>query len=232
MQTAKIKICGITNSSDALAAIASGASFLGLIFVKESPRCVKPARAREIIEAVRGKAQSVGVFKDSDAADINALGAMLGLDYVQLHGNESPEECSRIDLPVIKAVQIPVQQLEEISSEKTLKFMDDVRTFKSVTQHLLFDRPKSDKSPEWLRSAIDIVGVFEHEINPYFFAGGLTAANVQSVFTCLKPFAIDVASGVEISPGLKDHAKLDEFCKKVKACQNQHSCLANEGNQA
>ncbi|HEY9786913.1 MAG TPA: phosphoribosylanthranilate isomerase, partial [Candidatus Obscuribacterales bacterium] len=202
----KIKICGITNEDDAGIAISCGADFLGFIFVPASPRSVAPGVARQVIQNARGKVKAVGVFRDSPLDLVMDVAVEAGLDCVQLHGSEAPEVCAdaraRIGKPVIKAL--------EIASEKDLAV--DVSRYRGAVDYLLFDRPKGSTEPEWLTMAVGKVMEIGSSIDvPYFFAGGLNPFNVSDVVRRIKPFAVDVASGVESEPGRKDHVKLQEF---------------------
>ncbi len=222
-----IKICGITNLVDAQAATAAGATYLGLIFVESSPRKVDHKTAQAIAQALRGKAKLVGVFKDSSSAEIAKTFTEVGLDLVQYHGCESPEQIVRLSFPAIKALTID-QQFN----------WDNARRYQDSVELLLLDRPKQDSSPGWLDEALSITRTAPADIPPFFFAGGLTPDNVQSVVKILIDttggatskhdltgvastrissfYGVDVASGIEREPGIKDPVKLERFCKLVR----------------
>src|SRR5436853_824187 len=100
----KVKICGLTRVEDALFAAECGADFLGMIFVADSPRCIDVERAREIANAVRGRAKLVGVFRDAPTENVREIAEQVGLDFVQLHGSESDDDIVTIGVPVIKAI--------------------------------------------------------------------------------------------------------------------------------
>lgn len=223
-----IKICGITRVEDAEAAVAAGASYLGLVFVDGSPRKANRDVARRIVQAVKGKAQVVGVFQDATADVILDTFATLGLDLVQYHGGESPELIKVLALPAIKAF--------EIDERFTWKL---VAPYIGIAQKILLDRPKFSITPDWLASAIEIAAGAPDNVPPYFFAGGLTAENVRTVVRKLGAnvrnpsqvgappsstdpgrkiifHAVDVASGVEQAPGIKDISKLESFCQAVR----------------
>jgi phosphoribosylanthranilate isomerase len=206
--TTLIKICGITTASDALAAADCGASFIGLIFAESSLRKLNLACAKEIVGALRKKMRDkvkvVGVFQNNSIDSVQKCADELQLDFVQFHGRESAEDCAKITKLVIKAIEI-----------KTAVDAEAVKSYKTAAKYLLFDRPKSDNNDAWLAQA---EASLSSQVNlpSYFFAGGLTAENVGEVVTKLKPFAIDVASSVEMRPGVKDTNKLRAFCQAVK----------------
>lgn len=201
----RIKICGITNVEDAEVAIAAGAHYLGLIFVDSSARRVSMKEAARIVEVSRGKARTVGVFKDGRVDAINSCVIELGLDMVQCHGKESVNFCSAITAPIIKAIEV----------KEEADVLDQTSMYQMSVQHLMFDRPKDNADARWLGEAICWIEAAGAQLNPFFFAGGLTAENVASAVKRLRPFAVDVASGVESSPGRKDHAQVRQFCDAV-----------------
>ena len=206
----KIKICGITSLDDALAALEAGADYLGLIFAQSSPRRVELEAAKEIIAGVAGRAQIVGVFKDQDLEFVSDLALSLKLDYVQCHGKESVDYARRLPTKVIK-----VLELEGVSASDS-KLGSLAQEWKEDAHFLLFDRPKLLSDPEWYKRAVKELLAAQPLPLPYFFAGGLSADNVGEVVAELQPFAVDVASSVEASPGQKDIDKMIDFCKAVK----------------
>ncbi len=202
----KIKICGITNIEDARAAVSAGADFIGLIFAPESPRAVTFDAAKEIVHELDDRVSIVGVFKDNPPAEVDITVSALGLSLVQYHGNETPETCAYTDEKVIKAFEL-TDSLTTGAIGKYISFAD----------YILLDRTK--RSTQDIHSLIQTASrVIEHhkELPPVFFAGGLTPENVKEVVVTLRPFAVDVASGVESSPGKKDHDKLKRFCQTVR----------------
>ena len=200
----KIKICGITNLEDAKAAVHCGADYIGLIFVPNTARHVSLETAATIIDALDDEVSIVGVFRNADPQTVDNTVTNLGLSFVQYHGNEPPESCAYTSQTVIKSIEVT-----------------DVLSISSYTPYvdfLLFDRPKdsSQNDPIVLVNAIAQLIEDNAQLPPYFFAGGLTPENVSEVVKRLNPFAVDVASGVESSPGKKDLEKLKQFCKSVK----------------
>jgi phosphoribosylanthranilate isomerase len=204
----RVKICGITNLEDALLAADLGAHALGFIFYPKSPRKVAPETAREIIAQLPPFVASVGVFVDEAAAVVKELAAGVGLDWVQLHGQESPEYCRSLGRRVIKAFRI--------KDEKSLM---ELEPYRDVVQAFLLDTYK--------KGQVGGTGeVFDwhlaREAQKYgriILAGGLTAKNVAQAIATALPAAVDAASGTEAAPGRKDPAKLRAFFKAVSSKQ-------------
>ena len=204
----KIKICGITNLEDALLAAELGADALGFIFYPKSPRKVAPETAREIIAQLPPFVASVGVFVDEAAAVVEDLAAKVRLDWVQLHGQESPEYCRSLGRKVIKVFRI--------KDENSLRLLAD---YQGAAQAMLLDTYK--------KGQVGGTGeVFDwhlaREAKPYgriILAGGLTPANVAQAIEVAQPAAVDAASGTEAAPGKKDPAKLRAFFKAVGSGQ-------------
>jgi phosphoribosylanthranilate isomerase len=222
-----IKVCGICNLEDAEKAVELGAEYIGFIFA-ESARQVSAADARQIKRKLKGEIKFVGVFRNQDPRFINDTAEVLGLDFVQLHGDESPEYCRQIHKPIIKAIElIPTSNHQKAPSlsdverhqgvEKDAKSAEQLARLKDYGVHaFLFDRPKSlAGDTQWLEKIISEYATQLQDWQPFFIAGGLNAQNVQ--LACkLHPFGIDIASGVEAEPGKKDHKKLEEFFQAVQ----------------
>jgi phosphoribosylanthranilate isomerase len=216
-----IKICGLTNTSDALLAVRAGATHLGIIFVQESPRCINLQDAQKIVEAVQKKAVVVGVFQNQSPETIAETVVKTGIDAVQLHGDEDPAFCRSIALRLGKDV-IKTIILKTDTDKETTQFLlnQQIAAYGSQVACLLFDRAKGQLSGEWLSSALAQVSSLEKQndplLPPYFFAGGLTPDSIEDVLANIKPFGLDVASGVETSPGQKDPALVTAFIAKAK----------------
>jgi len=199
----QVKICGITTLEDARFSSGALADFLGFIFYGDSPRYVEPAKAGAIINWIEGP-KKVGVFVNQPLDDVNSIATQTGIDLVQLHGNESPEYCELVDLPVIKVFHV-----SENTSTDELK--EKVDAYRECTEYFLFDT-KSEN--EWGGTGEtfnwnlirDISG--EH---PFFLAGGLHAGNVEKAIREVNPTVVDLSSGLEEAPGLKDFQKIEEF---------------------
>ena len=190
----KVKICGITNLKDALAAASYGADMLGFIFAK-SPRKVEPRTVREIVANLPPSIIKVGVFMDQDISEVKEIVTFCGLDMAQLHGSESPEFCESLPVRIIKSF-----------TPQTLPEMNEIRNYK--VELLMLDKQKGvDTSPEELWS-------IAREMTQYgqvILAGSLTPDNVSEAIRVAQPYAVDVASGVEAIPGKKDHRRLKDF---------------------
>src|ERR671937_2100714 len=186
-----VKICGITRIEDAEAAVDAGANAIGLVFWPNSPRFVDPYRARAIVAALPPFVTAVGLFVNQPAEYINAVASLARLGAIQLHGDERPDSIARLHRPVVKAVSL--------SSDP-----DPARHWPaSVT--LLIDahdperRGGTGRTIDW-RAAAAIAGR-----RRTILAGGLTPENVAEAVARVRPFGIDVSSGVEKAPGVKDH---------------------------
>lgn len=203
-----IKICGITNLDDAKAAVEAGADMLGLIFVESSPRQIHIAEAKKVSAELRGAVKLVGVLVDAKPLKMLAFHELLGLDYIQCHGSESVKSYEEVK-PVIKAIAINGDN----------SWQSDVVTHRKSAELLLFDKPKSLKDDRWLNQALDTLSATT-DMPDFLFAGGLTPDNVEATFKRLRAIpgfkGIDVASGVEASPGKKDHDKMYTFCRKIR----------------
>jgi len=198
----RIKICGMTNRDDALAAAALGADALGFIFA-ESPRQVGAEEAREIIRALPPLITTVGVFVDEARGTVEQIYSYCGLDLVQLHGNEDGAYLSALGLPAIKAFRVKDGNiLSEIERLKPEYFLLD--TFDEI------HAGGTGKKFDW-DIAARATGLGE-----VMLSGGLDPANVTEALETVRPYAVDVCSGVESSPGKKDHTKLMKFIQEVR----------------
>jgi phosphoribosylanthranilate isomerase len=207
----RVKICGITNAADALAAIEAGANLLGFNFYPKSPRHIAEAIAAKIRPELPKKVKAVGIFVNAPSADVAAIRKSLKLDAVQLHGDESPETVAEIarSVPVFKAFRIePEFQLE------TLDEFPEAFAF-------LFDAAHTGQyggtghSTDWDAARRAALG---HRI---ILAGGLRVENVAAAVRIVRPYAVDVASGVESKPGKKDHGRLREFIQEVRRAERK-----------
>jgi phosphoribosylanthranilate isomerase len=196
----KIKICGITNLNDALLASELGADALGFIFYSKSPRYVVPEAAREIITQLPPFVVSVGVFVDEEAAVVRELAARVGLDWLQLHGQESPDYCQNLGRRVIKAFRI--------KDESSLK---DLEPFPGAVQALLLDTYKKGQAGGTGESFDWLLAREAKKYGRIILAGGLTPENVAQAIKAVRPDAVDTASGTEAAPGKKDPEKLRAF---------------------
>lgn len=204
----QVKICGITNLEDARFVSGALADFIGFIFYPDSPRYVDPAKAGAIINWLEGP-QKVGVFVNQPLDDVQRIAMQTGLDFVQLHGNESVEYCNLMDKPVIKVFHIGQDTNAEELKSAVEPYLDSV-------EYLLFDTKLPGK---WGGTGVSFNWDLMEEIGemkPCFLSGGLTPVNVRDAIKKTRPFAVDLSSGVEESPGLKDFSKIEEFFDEMR----------------
>lgn len=198
----KVKICGITNLKDALAAAKWGADALGFIFAP-SPRRITPQQAASIIAELPPFISKVGVFVDSELQEIRETMAICGLDLAQLHGLESPEYCQALSSRAIKSFRVKDESVLELLNQYKVKafLLDNYDAILKGGTGKIFDWNIARKAAQ------DRLVIL---------SGGLTAANVRQAINKVKPYAVDVSSGVESSPGVKDHSLLQSFLEVVK----------------
>lgn len=202
-QMVRVKICGITNVEDALGAIEAGADALGFVFVEQSPRCVSPQKAAAIIAKLPPFVQTVGLFVDAESERVNWVADFCGLDLVQLHGDEDPEECAEIRRRVIKAFRIKdASSLAKLGVYRVAGYLLDAW---SPDAH-----GGTGKTFDWSLLRDVAQGC------PIILAGGLDQDNVGQAVEQVRPYAVDVSSGVESSPGKKDVDKMMQFIRTAK----------------
>jgi phosphoribosylanthranilate isomerase len=196
-----VKICGITRAADAEAAVAAGASAIGFIFWRASPRFVDPFRAGEIARLLPPFVGVVGVFVNQEDAYINGVASVARLTVVQLHGDETPAQAARLRRPVLKAVPAADLAADIWPASVTLLVdaQDPVR------------RGGTGRKADWdaaarLASRRRVV-----------LAGGITPDNAGDAIRRVRPFGLDVSSGVESAPGIKDHGRLRALLEAVRA---------------
>jgi len=204
----RVKICGITNIDDAAEAVRLGAWAIGLVHFEKSPRRCDPADAAAIGAAFRRKCEVVGVFVNPELEEVAKAVENAGLTMVQLNGEEGPSFCAetarRTGAKVIKAVHV--------SSAADVHAAEAFRT-----DYHLFDR-KGDGLWGGTGKSFDWGLLREHRSEvPAIVAGGLRPENVAEAITVARPFAVDVASGVEAEPGRKDHAAMTAFFESAQA---------------
>ena len=200
----KVKVCGMTSLKDALVAVEGGSDAVGFIFYKKSPRSVTMKTVREIVLELPPFVDTVGVFVDETAEQINKIADYCNLDIIQLHGDESPTFCKKIRRKVIKAFRIKdMQSVKKLSSFQVSGFLLD--TF-SDNLH-----GGTGKVFDWN------LALPAKKFGPVIMAGGLTPNNVQQAVRQIRPYGVDVCSGVESEPGIKDHKKVRAFLNNAKA---------------
>ena len=200
----KIKICGMTQLKDALFAIEQGADAVGFIFYKKSPRSTTMKAVRDIILKLPPLAGTVGVFVDETVERVNKVADYCGLDMVQLHGDESPAFCRKIHRRVIKAFRVKdFQSIKKLRKYSVSGFLLD--TF-SDNLH-----GGTGKTFDW-----NLV-LPAKKIGPVILAGGLTPSNIRQAVSQARPYGVDVCSGVEKSPGVKDPEKVRAFLTNIRS---------------
>jgi phosphoribosylanthranilate isomerase len=199
----RIKICGITNLEDALAAVEYGADALGFVFQPKSPRAVTPELAKTIVSALPPFITTVGVFVDTSKEEIEKIVSHVGLNIIQLHGSEPPDAC-QMSRKVIKAIRVrDLTALEPLKSYTVSAFLLDTyspHTMGGTGQIFNWD-----------------IAVEAKKFGRIILAGGLNPENVEEAIRWVQPYGIDVATGVEGNEkGKKDHRKLRLFIEKAR----------------
>ena len=185
-----VKVCGVTRLDDARAAVEAGANAVGFVFWPESPRFVDPYRARAIAAALPPFVTAVGLFVNQPASYVNGVASLLRLGAVQLHGDETPDFAASIAAPVIKAM--PVERAHTWPNGATLL----------LDTHDPVKRGGTGRVVDW-SAAAEVAAT-----RRVLLAGGLTPENIADAIARVRPFGIDVSSGVECAPGIKDHARI------------------------
>ena len=222
-----IKICGITNLEDAQTAINAGADALGFVFYDKSPRRVEVGVAQNIVRELPNQIQKVGVFVDADADTIQETASHVGLTAIQLHGQDSIDDVWQDSRPLQERLgvsrlilAVPGDRLKQGGVLITDRAREEVFA-------LLLDAQSDGNfggtgvTFDWLgtRGMVQIISL---KI-PVIVAGGLTASNVADAIRILKPFGVDVSSGVEASPGKKDPEKIRTFIQAARAADKRTS---------
>jgi len=199
----RVKICGTTSLKDALLAVESGADAVGFIFYKESPRNISQKDVKEIVAQLPPFVESIGVFVNETSDKVNRIAEQCRLTAVQLHGDESPAFCRRIKRRVVKAVRVKdAESLKGMSDFDVSGFLLDAYNEES--------RGGTGRVFDWN------LALRAKKQGPVIIAGGLNPYNVYTAIHRVKPYGVDVCSGVEKSPGVKDPEKISEFIKAVR----------------
>jgi len=209
MPRTRIKICGITRPEDAVAAVEAGADAIGVVLAP-SPRQVSIERAVEIAEAVGPLVSVVGVFVDASEDFVAEATRRIGLSYLQFHGDESPERCASAPAPVIRAMRVgtefDVDIVEPFREHVVAILLDTYDSQVAGGTGTTFDWHAVPVLPGWVS---------------LFLAGGLNPDNVGAGIAALHPYAVDVSSGVESAPGIKDHDAIRALCAAVRAADQE-----------
>jgi phosphoribosylanthranilate isomerase len=201
----KIKICGLTREEDAVFAAQQGADFLGFIFVPSTPRYVEPEQAAAIAAKVRESGTApklVGVFRDASPDYIREIASVVGLDVVQLHGRESDDDIAAIGIPAIKTLRVG-DTLPDTHTAPTAAWLlfdtFDERRIGGTGRHF-----------DW-----SLLALYERT-KSFFLSGGLTPETVVAAISLVRPDGIDISSGLESSPGVKDPDKVARLFERVR----------------
>lgn len=201
----RVKICGITRLEDAQLAVDLGASALGFVFWPGSPRFIEPAQARSIVRSLPPFVTPVGVFVDQSQEHVNAVASLVGFGAVQLHGHETPAYCEGIRQPVIRAIGI----------EDTMDPLAVTNWPAGIT--LLLDARDDEKHGGTGRIVNWTLAGRIAAMRPSILAGGLQSDNVGAAVDAVRPYAVDVSSGVEARPGVKDPRRMRAFFQAIEA---------------
>lgn len=200
----RIKICGITRTEDALAAVEAGADAIGLVFYGASPRNVTIEQATEICQALPPFITTVGLFVNASYQEVSEISAKLSLSLLQFHGEESAAYCEQFTQPWLKALRV----------QATTNIVEEMRPYSKAQGILLDSYVAGVKGGTGI--SFDWSLIPQQAAKPIILAGGLTVDNVQQAIQISKPYAVDVSGGVEIAKGIKDPAKIIAFINKVK----------------
>lgn len=203
MRNVKVKICGLTREQDVQAAVEAGADALGFVFAR-SPRQITAARANELARLVPAGVLKVGLFLNQPRVEIEQVLATVALDVLQFHGTETAAECRLFDLPYLKAVSM----LDNSALQNAGADYPDAAGL-LLDSHIAGGAGGSGKVFDW--------SMVRHGPIPVWLAGGLNPANVAVAVQQAKPYAVDVSSGVESSPGIKSARLITAFINAVRS---------------
>lgn len=212
-----IKICGLKSDEALGAALEGGASHVGFIFFPKSPRNIAPAQAGRLRKLAAGRAHAVAVTVDADDAVLDAIVAEMAPDMLQLHGHETPERVSMVKarhkLPVIKAFSI-----------REAADLAQIEPYRGIADRFLFDAkpPKGAELPGGNGVPFDwrVLAALDPAVD-YMLSGGLNTGNIAEALRLVRPAGIDISSGVESAPGVKDVILIDDFFRAVHAAQEK-----------
>ena len=200
-----VKICGITRWEDARTVVDAGADMLGFVFYPRSPRYITPERASEIARRLPSSIRKVGVFVDEALETVREIRETCSLDVLQMHGNESPAYCESFgNTAVVKAFRM--------KSEQDIRNMEDYSNVEAV---LVDGRHPDFKGGTGVRAPWELLRDTASRFR-LILAGGLDSTNVAQALSVVNPFGVDVSSGVEVSPGIKNPEKIREFVAEVR----------------
>ncbi len=205
-----VKICGLKDPENLKIAVESGARFIGFVFYPPSPRYIEVAIAADIARAIPAGVRSVGLFVDPSDQELLHITSSVGLDLIQLHGDETPERVAQIaaltNLPVMKAIRL-----------RAPKDVEEAAKYEDVADWLLFDSKIDHDLPGGTGQRFDWELLKGRSFKkPWMLSGGLTPDNIAEALKILKPDAVDVSTGVEVQRGVKDPEKIKNFITAAK----------------
>jgi len=207
MTVTRVKICGLTRSQDVASAVKSGADAVGFVFVPASPRYLEPDAAGVLCNPVPAFVARVGLFLDQDSEFVRGVLKQVPINVLQFHGNEEPAYCRQFGLPYIKAINMrghePVSVAEREYPDASGILADS---------HEPGGQGGTGKTLDWQQIRPGKL--------PLILAGGLNAGNVAAAIATVKPYAVDVASGVETAPGIKSAGEIERFINEAKREQS------------
>ena len=204
----RVKICGVTRCEDAQFAVDSGVDAIGLVFYAKSPRFISNAQAAEISRSIPAFVSTVALFKDADVACIQSVLQQVDVDLIQFHGSETVAFCEQFDRPYIKALGMNAPQCGLGYIKANVQMYHSAKAL-LLDGHAPGEAGGTGETFDW--SCLNTVN------KPFVLAGGLNTSNVKQAIEMVHPYAVDVSSGVEITPGIKDRLKIANFIKQVEA---------------
>jgi phosphoribosylanthranilate isomerase len=200
----RVKVCGITRIEDGLAAASFGADAIGFVFYSSSPRYVAPTHAREIAAAIAPFVSTVGLFVDADVATVSNVLQTIRLDYLQFHGDETPEYCAQFGVPFLKAIRVK-------PGVDLLQYAAEFHAAKAILLDAFVEGTHGGTGQRF-----DWQLIPRNLPLPVILSGGLAPENVMDAIRQVMPWAVDVSSGVEIAKGVKDAGKIQQFMRGVR----------------
>jgi phosphoribosylanthranilate isomerase len=198
-----IKICGITNLDDALAALDAGADYLGFNFYKESPRYIEPCAAQTIIAQLPAAAMKVGIFVNHSLSDVRRIVKETDLEAAQLHGDEPPEFCAALQANGISAIKA-FRVTPDLTAQQITKYRANMVLLDASVRGMY-------GGTDWMKAR-----ELREKVPPVLLAGGLSPENVGEAIAIVKPVGVDAASALESAPGRKDPVRIRAFVNAVR----------------
>ena len=209
---ARVKICGLTRGRDVLAAVSCGADAVGFVFAAGSKRVIDPHKARELAQLVPAFVARVGLFLDQDAEQVGSILEQVPLSLLQFHGREDATYCRQFGLPYIKAVSMNSGHVAEQAVKQAEREFPDAAAL-LMDSHEPGGLGGTGRAFDWKR----IGQIGSQTGRPLILAGGLTPDNVRAAVHLVKPWAVDVSSGVEEAPGIKNAEAMRRFIEQAKS---------------